>query len=168
MQARRFVLPINRHGERQIMPIRTLGIVVPLLALATSAQAQVLTIPAGTTGLSPLQGKITDVRQVRVPRGNAATGAETRVTLEFALNGCLDSLLPLVTHQQIQGRRATVYVTAFNAHNQQSTVARCVAMPKARAEVSLPGVFQRNQINVVFLEQGTPDDRAASAGRSTP
>lgn len=147
------------------MWIRLLGIAASFLALTASAQAQVLTIPEGTTGLSPLKGKITAVKQVRVPRGEAATGAETRVALEFQLNGCVDSLMPLVTQHQIQGRRATIYVTALNAHNQQSMVTKCVAIPKAVAEVSVPGVFQRNQINVVFLDQFSQPGSATPVGQ---
>jgi hypothetical protein len=53
----------------------------------------------------------------------------------------------------VQGSRATIYVTALNAHNEQSMVANCVAMPQASAQVSVPGVFGRNQIRVVFVGQ---------------
>jgi hypothetical protein len=135
------------------MLTRVLGFTVSFFALVASAQAQVLTIPEQTTGLSPITGKITKVEQVRIPVGNATTGAETRVTLDFTLQGCLDSLMPLVSHHEVRGRRATIYVTALNAHNEVSMLANCVAMPKKSAQVSVPGVFQRNQVRVVFMGQ---------------
>jgi hypothetical protein len=130
-----------------------LGLAVGFLSLVASAQAQVLTIPEGTTGLTPLEGKVKAVEQVRVPVSDTVTGAETRVTLEFTLNGCLDSLMPLISRSEVQGSRATIYVTALNAHNQQSDVTRCVAMPQVSSQVSVPGVFGRNQVRVVFIGQ---------------
>jgi len=123
------------------------------LVVSTQAQAQVLPLPAGTTGLTPLEGRIQSVQQVRVPVTNTVTGVQTRVTLQFTLQGCLDQLMPLISHNEVlQGRRATIYVTALNAHNSQSTVARCAAMPQKSAQVNVPGVFARNQIRVVFLK----------------
>ncbi|MBD2019033.1 hypothetical protein H6F43_02380, partial [Leptolyngbya sp. FACHB-36] len=111
------------------------------------------TLPPRTTGLSPIKGEITNVQPVRVPLGDAVTGSETRVTLGFTLQGCLDKLLPVVSHSEVRGRQVTFYVTALNAHNEQSMVARCRAMPQASAQVSVPGIFQRNQIRVVFMGQ---------------
>lgn len=130
-----------------------LGLAVGFFSLVASAQAQVLTLPEGTTGLTPLEGKVKAVEQVRVRVGDTVTGAETRVTLEFTLNGCLDSLMPLISSSEVQGSRATIYVTALNAHNQQSDVTRCVAMPQVSSQVSVPGVFGRNQVRVVFMGQ---------------
>jgi hypothetical protein len=131
-----------------------LGLTIGLLSLATPAQAQFLEIPEGTTGLSPIrEGTIEAVEQVRVPRGDTITGAETRVTLKFTLQGCLDKLMPLVSYYDVQGRRATIYVTALNAHNEESRVAQCVAIPTASGQVSVPGVFQSNQIRVVYIGQ---------------
>ncbi|MBD2101102.1 hypothetical protein [Leptolyngbya sp. FACHB-261] len=135
------------------MLTRVLGLTVGLLAVAASASAQVLTPPARTTQLVPIEGRITKIERARVPLGEAVTGSETRVILEFALQGCLDSLMPLISQPVVQGNRATIYVTALNAHNEASDAARCVAMPKASAQVSVPGVFQRNQIRVVFMGQ---------------
>jgi hypothetical protein len=131
--------------------MRSLGLAISYLFFAASAQAQVLTIPQRTTHLTPIQGKITEVRQVRVPRGDAVTGAETRVTLQFRLAGCLDSLMPLVSHYEVREGDVSIYVTALNAHNEASRVALCAAMPSASARVSVPGVFQPNQIRMVFL-----------------
>lgn len=133
------------------MLTRGLGFAIGFFSLVATASAQVLTPPAGTTGLTPIQGKVTDVQAVRIPLGDAVTGSETRVTLKFSLQGCMDSLMPLVSHPEIQGRRVTFYVTALNAHNEASRVTRCVAMPQASAQVSVPGIFQRNQVRVVFL-----------------
>lgn len=133
------------------MFIRGFGFTIGLLALTTSALAQPLTLPPRTTGLSPLNGQITKVETVRVPFGPAKTGSETRVTLKFGLQGCLDKLLPLVSHAEVQGRRVTFYVTALNAHNEESIAATCLARPEASAQVKVPGIFQRNQIRVVFL-----------------
>ncbi len=130
---------------------RGIGITLGCLSLAASASAQVLTLPEGTTGLSPLEGQITNVQQLRVPLGDALTGSETRVTLQFKLQGCLDSLLPLVAKPEIQGSRVTFYVTALNAHNQASIVANCTAMPQTTSQVTVPGIFQRNQVRVVFM-----------------
>jgi hypothetical protein len=130
-----------------------LGFAVGFLSLVASAQAQVLTLPELTTGLTPLVGRIKAVSQARVPVSDTVTGSETRVTLEFTLQGCLDKLMPVIAHHEVQGRRVTIYVTALNAHNEQSRVAQCVAMPQASAQVSLPGVFGRNQIRVVFMGQ---------------
>lgn len=130
-----------------------LGLAVGFLSLVTSAQAQVLTIPEGTTGLTPIDGRVKAVEQVRVPVSDTATGAETRVTLEFTLQGCMDQLMPLISHYEVQGRRATIYVTALNAHNEQSAVTNCIAIPQATSQVSVPGVFGSNQIRVVFIGQ---------------
>lgn len=134
---------------------RGLAIAIALLSVGfgvvLSASAQVLNPPDGTTGLTPITGSVTNVDQVRVPLGDAVTGVETRVTLQFRLQGCLDSLMPLITHHEMRGRRVNLYVTALNAHNEQSMVANCVAMPQASQEVSIPGIFQRNQVRVVFL-----------------
>jgi hypothetical protein len=125
-----------------------LGFAVGFLTVVASAQAQVLTLPARTTGLTPIEGKVKAVEQVRVPKG-----VETRVSLQFTLQGCLDKLMPLISHYEVQGRRATIYVTALNAHNEQSAVARCVAIPQASAQVRVPGAFGSNQIRVVFVGQ---------------
>lgn len=133
------------------MLTRVLGFTVGLLSFVVPAQAQVWSIPKGTDGLSSIAGKITAVEQRRIPLGDAVTGSETRVTLEFRLAGCLDNLMPLVTHSEVKGQRVTFYVTALNAHNQASKVALCAAMPKASAQVRVPGVFQKNQIQVVFM-----------------
>ena len=130
-----------------------LSLAVGFFSFVASAQAQVLTLPEGTTGLTPLEGRVKSVEQVRVPVSDTVTGAETRVTLEFTLNGCLDSLMPLISRYEVQGRRATIYVTALNAHNQQSIAATCPGMPQASSQVSVPGVFGRNQIRVVFMGQ---------------
>ncbi|MDX2217150.1 MAG: hypothetical protein SFY66_28035 [Oculatellaceae cyanobacterium bins.114] len=132
---------------------RGLVLAIALLSCASSAAAQVLTPPTGTTGLTPIEGSVTNVEPVRVPLGDAVTGSETRVTLQFQLQGCLDSLMPLITHYEVRGRRVNVYVTALNAHNEQSMVARCVAMPQVSEQVRIPGLFQRNQIRVVFMGQ---------------
>ncbi len=131
-----------------------LGFAIGFLSLVTPAQSQYLTIPEGTTGLSPIrEGRIKAVEQVRVPRGDTITGAETRVTIEFTLQGCLDKLMPLVSYYDVRGSRATIYVTALNAHNEESRVAQCVAIPTASGQVSVPGVFQSNQIRVVYMGQ---------------
>ncbi len=130
-----------------------LGLAVGFFSLVASAQAQVLTLPEGTTGLTPLEGRVKAVQQVRVPVSDTVTGAETRVTLEFTLGGCLDSLMPLISRYEVQGSRATIYVTALNAHNQQSIAATCPGMPRASAQVRVPGVFGRNQVRVVFMGQ---------------
>lgn len=135
------------------MQRRVLGLAVGFFSLVASAPAQVLTLPEGTTGLTPLEGRVQSVQQVRVPVGNTATRAETRVNLEFNLNGCLDSLMPLISRYEVQGSRATIYVTALNAHNEKSAVAQCVAMPRGSAQVRVPGVFGSNQIRVVFMGQ---------------
>ncbi len=123
-----------------------LGFAVGFLTLATSVQAQVLPLPERTTGLTPIEGTVETVEQVRDTRG-----AQTRVTLKFTLQGCLDKLMPLVSHHEVQGRRATIYITALNAHNEESMVTNCVAIPQASAQVSIPGTFQQNQIQVVFV-----------------
>lgn len=141
-----------------------LGLTVGFLSLIASAQAQVLTLPERTTGLTPLEGRVKAVEQVRVPVSDTVTGAQTRVTLEFTLQGCLDQLMPLVSHYEVQGNRATIYVTALNAHNEQSAVANCVAMPKSSAQVSVPGVFGRDRIRVVFMGQ-RPQQNTSSASR---
>jgi hypothetical protein len=130
-----------------------LGLAVGFFSLVASAQAQGITLPEGTTGLTPLEGRVKAVEQVRIRVSDTVTGAETRVTLEFTLNGCLDSLMPLISHYEVQGSRATIYVTALNAHNQQSIAATCPGMPQASSQVSVPGVFGRNQVRVVFMGQ---------------
>ncbi len=131
------------------------GFAVGFLSLVASTQAQVLTLPERTTGLSPLQGRIKAVEQVSVPVTNTITRIDTRVTFEFTLQGCLDSLMPLISQHSVQGqgRRVTIYVTALNAHNQDSLVALCRTMPQSSAQVSVPGVFEPNQIRVVFMGQ---------------
>ena len=139
-------------GE-QLMLVRHLGFAIASLAWATSVSAQTLPLPSGTTGVTPLKGQVTTVQPVRIPVGDAITGSETRVTLKFTLQGCLDKLMPLISHSEVQGNRVTFYVTALNAHTQDSIAATCLAMPQASAQVRVPGVFQRNQIRVVFLGQ---------------
>lgn len=135
------------------MLIRSLGFAIAALSVATSSFAQSLTLPPETTHLTPIKGQVTAVQPVRFPLGPATTGVETRVTLKFTLQGCLDSLMPLITHSETQGEQATIYVTALNAHSQASKVANCRAMPQKTAQVKVPGVFQRNQLRVVFLGQ---------------
>lgn len=138
------------------MLLRSLGFAIGFGALATSVVAQPLALPPRTTGLSPLQGQVTTVQSVRVPIGDAITGSQTRVMLKFKLQGCLDKLMPLISHAEVQADRVTFYVTALNAHTENSRVANCRAMPQAAAQVSVPGIFQRHQIRVVFL--GQPSD----------
>jgi hypothetical protein len=130
-----------------------LSLAVGFFSFVASAQAQGITLPEGTTGLTPLEGRVKSVEQVRIPVSDTVTGAETRVTLEFTLNGCLDSLMPLISRYEVQGSRATIYVTALNAHNQQSIAATCPGMPQASSQVSVPGVFGDKQIRVVFMGQ---------------
>jgi hypothetical protein len=130
-----------------------LGLAVGFFSLVASAQAQGITLAEGTTGLTPLEGRVKAVEQVRIRVSDTVRGAETRVTLEFTLNGCLDSLMPLISHYEVQGSHATIYVTALNAHNQQSIAATCPGMPQASSQVSVPGVFGSNQIRVVFMGQ---------------
>lgn len=133
------------------MSMHRFALTLGFLSFATSAVAQTLTLPPKTTGLTPLEGKVTNVQAVRVPLGEAVTGSETRVTLQFRLQGCLDSLLPLIAKPEIQEDRVTFYVTALNAHNQDSIAATCMAMPQATRQVTVPGLFQRNQVRVVFM-----------------
>jgi hypothetical protein len=130
-----------------------LALTVAFLYSVASAQAQVLTLPEQTTGLTPLEGRVQAIEQVRVPVSDTVTRVETRVTLEFTLQGCLDNLMPLISHYEVQESRATIYVTALNAHNSRSAVANCVAMPQASAQVSVPGLFGRDRIRVVFMGQ---------------
>lgn len=136
------------------MLIRSLGFAIAFGALTTSVSAQTLKFPARTVGLTPIKGEITTVQPVRVPVGNAIK-AETKITLKFTLQGCLDQLMPLISHTEVRNKQATVYITALNAHTEESMSARCFAMPQASAQVNIPGLFQRNQIRVVFLEHST-------------
>lgn len=146
------------------MLIRTLGVAIGLWAWATSASAQTLTLAPRITGLTPIRGQITNVQSVRIPLGDAVTGSETRVTLKFTLQGCLDQLMPLITHSDVQTERVTFYVTALNAHTEDSKVANCRAMPQTSAQVRVPGIFQRNQIGVVFLGQPPQQSRSLRNG----
>ena len=131
-----------------------LGLAIGFLSFVGSAQAEVLTLPPGTIGLTPLEGRVTSVETVNVPSSSVVTVVQTRVTIEFTLQTCVDQLLPLLSSYQVQGRRATIYVTALNANNSQAAVTLCPAVPtKASAFVSIPGDFNRRQINVVFLRQ---------------
>jgi hypothetical protein len=131
-----------------------LGLAIGLLSGVGSAQAQVLTLPPETIGLTPLEGKVTSVEKVSIPLSSVTTVVQTRVTLEFTLQTCVDQLLPLLSSYQVQGRSAKIYVTALNANNAQAAVTTCPAVPtKASAQVSIPGDFNSRQISVVFLRQ---------------
>lgn len=131
-----------------------LGLAIGLLSFVGSAQAQVLTLPPGTIGLTPLEGRVTSVETVNVPTSSVVTSVQTRVTLDFTLHSCVDQLLPLLYSYQVQGGRATIYVTALNANNSQVAVTLCPAVPTtASAQVSIPGDFNSSQISVVFLGQ---------------
>ncbi|MBM0743121.1 hypothetical protein JOY44_16150 [Phormidium sp. CLA17] len=135
------------------MLMRSLGFAIASVMWAISGSAQMLTLPARTTGLTPIKGKITAVQSVRIPVGSATTGSETQVMLKFTLQGCLDKLMPVMFYPKVQGNRVTFYVTALNAHTEKSQVARCLTMPQASAQTTVPGVFQRNQVQIVFLDQ---------------
>lgn len=131
-----------------------LGLTIGFLSFVGSAQAQVLTLPPGTTGVTPLKGRVTSVETVNVPTSSVVTVVQTRVTIEFTLQSCVDQLLPLLSSYKVQGSRATIHVTALNANNSQAAVTLCLAVPtKASAQVSIPGNFNRRQISVVFLGQ---------------
>ena len=131
-----------------------LGLAIGFLSFVGSAQAQVLTLPPDTIGLTPLEGRVTAVEKVRVPTSSVVTVVQTRVTLDFTLQSCVDQLLPLLSSYQVQGRRATIYVTALNANNSQAAVTLCPAVPTtASAQVTIPGNFNSGQISVVFLRQ---------------
>ena len=138
---------------------RILGFAIAAVAttsIVSSAAAQLsspetITPPSDTIGLTPIAGEIRNVQVIRVPKDKATSGAATKVTLNFKLQGCLDSLLPLITHSEVQGRRATLYITALNAHSEGSKTARCVAVPQANSEVTIPGSFQRDRLRVVFV-----------------
>lgn len=130
-----------------------LGFALGLLSAIPQAQAQVLTIPPKTSGLSPIAGKVTTVESRRVPLGDAVMGSETRVTLQFTLAGCVDKLMPLISHSETKDENVTFYVTALNAHNEVSKRINCVALPQESATLTVPGLFQQNQIRVVFLGQ---------------
>lgn len=132
-----------------------IAITAALTTIATSAAA--IPVPAHTESLSAIGGRITQIQPVRIPVANNVTGSETRVSLQFTLNGCLDSLLPVVSYSEVRGRRATIYVTALNAHNPESELVQCVAIPQATAQVSVPGVFQPRQVRVVFLGVAPPE-----------
>ncbi len=131
-----------------------LGLAIGLLSFVGSARAQVLTLPPDTIGLTPLEGRVTAVEKVRVPTSSVVTVVQTRVTLDFTLQSCVDQLLPLLSSYQVQGRRATIYVTALNANNSQAAATLCPAVPTtASAQVTIPGNFNSGQISVVFLRQ---------------
>jgi len=140
-------------GER-FMLTRALSFALVFFT-AASASAEVLKLPEGTSGFTPLKGSIVNIQSVRVPVADTITGSETRIGLQFKLQGCLDSLMPLISHHEIQGSRANIYVTALNAHNEASAVASCIAMPLASRQVAVPGIFQREQIRVAFMGQPT-------------
>src|SRR5919202_2095198 len=74
-----------------------LGLAIGFLSFVGSAQAQVLTLPPDTIGLTPLEGRVTAVEKVRVPTSSAVTVVQTRVTLDFTLQSCVDQLLPLLS-----------------------------------------------------------------------
>jgi hypothetical protein len=94
------------------------------------------------------------VEKMRVPTSSVVTVVQTRVTLDFTLQSCVAQLLPLLSSCKLQGRRATIYVTALNANNSKAAVTLCSAVPTtASAQVSIPGNFNRGQISVVFLRQ---------------
>jgi len=129
-----------------------LGLIIGFLSFVGSAQAQVLTLPSETIGLTPLKGRVTSVETVNVPISSAITVVQTRVTIEFTLQTCVDQLLPLLSSYQVQGSRATIHVMALNANNSQAAVRLCSTVPtRASAQVSIPGNFNRRQISVVFL-----------------
>lgn len=138
------------------------AITAALATLATTT-AQAIPVPPRTESLSAIGGRITQIQAVRVPVADNVTGSETRVALQFTLNGCLDSLLPVLSHSEVRGRRATIYVTALNANNPESALANCVALPQAAAQVSVPGVFQPQQVRVVFL--GAPPEEQVVRGQ---
>ncbi|NJL22986.1 MAG: hypothetical protein HC895_22655 [Leptolyngbyaceae cyanobacterium SM1_3_5] len=115
--------------------------------------------------MTAIAGRITQIRPVRVPVAPNVTEVETRVSLRFTLNGCLDSLLPVLSYSEVRGRSATIYVTALNANNPQSATARCAALPQATAQVSVPGSFQRQQVRVVFLGV-PPEEQVVDGGRT--
>ena len=141
---------------RRKMSIRksALGWAIGLLSFVGTAQAQVLTLPPETIALTPLEGKVISVEKVSVPTSSVVTTVQTRVTLEFTLQSCVDQLLPLLSTYQVQEGHATIYVTALNANNSQVAVTLCPAVPtKASAQVSIPGDFNSSQIKVVFLGQ---------------
>ncbi len=131
-----------------------LGLAIGFLSFVGSAQAQVLSLPPDTIGLTPLEGRVTAVEKVRLPISSGVTVVQTRVTLDFTLQSCIDQLLPLLSSYKLQGGRATIYVTALNANNSKVAVTLCPAVPTtASAFVSIPGDFNRGQISVVFLRQ---------------
>lgn len=144
------------------MLTRILTITAALTTIATTA-AQAIPVPPRTESLSAIGGRITQIQAVRVPVADNVTGSETRVSLQFTLNGCLDSLLPVLSYSEVRGRRATIYVTALNASNPESALANCVALPQATAQVSVLGVFQPQQVRVVFL--GAPPEDQVVRGQ---
>lgn len=146
------------------MLTRIFAITAALITIATTA-AQAIPVPARTENLSAIAGRITQIQAVRVPVAPNVTGSETRVSLQFTLNGCLDSLLPVLSYSEVRGRRATIYVTALNAHNPESALANCVAIPQATAQVRVPGVFQPQQVRVVFLGV-PPEEQVVRGGRT--
>lgn len=140
-----------------------IAITAALMTIATTA-AQAIPVPPRTESLSAIAGQITQIRPARVPIAPNVTGVETRVSLRFTLNGCLDSLLPVLSYSEVRGRSATIYVTALNANNPESALVNCVAIPQATAQVSVPGVFQPRQVRVVFLGV-PPEEQVVSGGR---
>lgn len=131
---------------------RRLSFALAFLVFAPSTSAQVITLPESITGLTPIEGRVVKVQSRRVPLGDTVMGSQTQVTLHFVLQGCLDSLIPLISHHEVQADQVNLYVTALNAHHQDSIAATCIAMPETTAQVSIPGVFEEEQIHVTFLE----------------
>lgn len=151
------------------MLTRIFAITAALTTIATliaTTAAQAIPLPPRTESLTAIAGQITQIQAVRVPVAPNVTGSETRVSLRFTLNGCLDSLLPVLSYSEVRGRRATIYVTALNANNSESALVNCVAIPQATAQVSVPGVFQPRQVRVVFL--GVPPEEQVVRGGRTP
>jgi hypothetical protein len=62
-----------------------LGLTIGFLSVVGSAQAQVLTLPPETVGLTPLKGRVTSVETVNVPTSSVVTVVQTRVIMEFTL-----------------------------------------------------------------------------------
>jgi hypothetical protein len=149
-------LPLGFAKHVEVNMLRSFTTLVSATVSATVsvcafAETAYFPLPEGSLGVSPLEMKVSQVREL-CPQGVTCITNGTVVTLLGTLQGCGDVAGPFSYNAKVEGDTLKLYVSATNIVNKFSLVATCLRAPQATIEIThIPQVFPANKIEVINL-----------------
>ena len=133
-------------------------LIATLLIALTGASAfatsfgQPVRLNQGEYLLNPTSGTYTVDQLIPVCAPEMRCAPQTTVTFTYTAGGCLDRVEHFYTvENNMENMGVTVYVSAFNISNEESTRVRCFAMPISTKTIHLPYYLQKDQVEVKFI-----------------